>query len=167
MTLEMVEASITGRREDAEALVNAQMPPGWPQRELVERAFAGALDALGLDPAAGRARLWGNRVIVLPAEGGRRVVGSVVFHGPPGSDGIAEIAYGVEESSQRKGYATEAVAACVAWALGEQGVHAVQAVTFRWHLASLRVIEKVGMVPVGARDHETMGELIVFERRRE
>jgi RimJ/RimL family protein N-acetyltransferase len=42
----------------------------------------------------------------------------------------------------------------------------VQATTFSWHRASLRVIAKVGMVRAGVRDHETLGELLVFERRR-
>jgi hypothetical protein len=32
---------------------------------------------------------------------------------------------------------------------------------------SLRVIGKVGMSRVGTRDHETMGEMVVFERRRD
>jgi RimJ/RimL family protein N-acetyltransferase len=93
------------------------------------------------------------------------VVGSVVFHGRP-EDGIAEIAYGVEEGSQGLGYATEAVAASVAWALEEKGVLAVQAATFDWHVPSLRVIGKVGMTRVGTREHDTMGELVVYERRR-
>jgi RimJ/RimL family protein N-acetyltransferase len=93
-------------------------------------------------------------------------VGSIVFHGRPGADGIAEIAYGVEEASQRRGYATEAVTACVDWALSEEGVLAVQATTFSWHHPSLRVIANVGMLAVGVRDHETLGEMLVFERRR-
>jgi RimJ/RimL family protein N-acetyltransferase len=42
----------------------------------------------------------------------------------------------------------------------------VQAATFAWHVPSLRVIGKVGMTRVGTRDHETMGEMVVFERRR-
>ena len=96
----------------------------------------------------------------------RRVIGSVVFMGRPEADGIAEIAYGVEEGSQGQGYATEAVEACLRWALDEAGVRVVRATTFAWHVPSLRVIEKVGMVRAGTRDHETMGELLVFERMR-
>jgi RimJ/RimL family protein N-acetyltransferase len=163
MTLEMVEAVILGKREDAERLVGARMPDRWPNRELVERAFTASLDAIRTAPYA---RLWGNRVVVAAGEAkGRRVVGSVVFHGQPGADGIAEIAYGIEESSQRRGYATEAVDACVSWALEQERVHAVQAATFPWHVPSLRVLAKVGMQQVGAREHETMGEMLVFERR--
>jgi ribosomal-protein-alanine N-acetyltransferase len=163
MTLAMVEAVMLGRRDDSESLAVAQMPERWPNRELIERAFPVSLDDLRADPAA---RLWGARVMVAEAPPNRRVVGSIVFHGKPGPDGIAEIAYGVEEASQRRGYATEAVAACVDWALSEDGVKAVQATTFAWHHPSLRVIENVGMLAVGVRDHETLGEMLVFERRR-
>jgi RimJ/RimL family protein N-acetyltransferase len=162
MTLGMVEAVMSGRRADAEALVRARMPQRWPNRELVERAFTASLDAIRADP---RACLWGNRVMIAPSEGERRVVGSVVFHGEP-AEGIAEIAYGVEEASQRRGYASEAVEACVTWALEQDRVLAVQAATFAWHRPSLRVLAKVGMQPVGSRDHETMGEMLVFERQR-
>jgi RimJ/RimL family protein N-acetyltransferase len=128
----------------------------------VERAFTASLEDIRSQPEV---RLWGDRVLVLrTAAAEARVIGSVVFHGKPGGDGIAEIAYGVEEASQGQGFATEAVISCVAWAL-EQGATAVQAATFAWHTPSLRVIEKVGMVRVGSRDHETMGEMLVFERR--
>jgi ribosomal-protein-alanine N-acetyltransferase len=161
MTLAMVEAVMLGRRDESENLALARMPERWPNRELIERAFPVSLDDLRADPAA---RLWGARVMVAP-EPERRVVGSIVFHGRPGPDGIAEIAYGVEEGSQRRGFATEAVRACVDWALCEEGVIAVQATTFAWHHPSLRVIANVGMVQVGVRDHETMGEMLVFERR--
>ena len=163
MTLEMVEAVMLGRREEAEEMVAATMPSRWPNRELVERAFTASLEAIRAQPDV---RLWGDRVLVLRAPPGEaRVIGSVVFHGRPGDDGIAEIAYGVEEASQGQGYATEAVRTCVEWAL-EQGALAVQATTFAWHQASLRVIANVGMVRVGQREHETMGEMLVFERRR-
>ncbi len=165
VTVAMVEAVMAGRREDAEALVQARLPERWPNPDLVERAFTASLDAIRADPEV---RLWGDRVMVLPGTPGEadRVVGSVVFHGQPGPEGVAEIAYGVEEASQGQGYATEAVGASVDWAFAQPGVRAVQAATFAWHLPSLRVIEKCGMARVGTRDHEVLGEMLVFERRR-
>jgi ribosomal-protein-alanine N-acetyltransferase len=164
ITVAMVDAVMSGRREDAEALVQARMPERWPNRDLVERAFTASLEDIQSEPEV---RLWGDRVMVLPGEAGEadRVVGSVIFHGRPAEDGVAEIAYGVEEASQGLGYATEAVAASVDWALAQPGVRAVQAATFAWHRPSLRVIEKVGMTRVGAREHELLGEMLVFERR--
>jgi RimJ/RimL family protein N-acetyltransferase len=94
-----------------------------------------------------------------------RVVGSVVFHGHP-SDGIAEVAYAIEDRSRSQGLATEATRACVDWALAQAGIAAVQATTFPWHVASLGVIRNLGMAQIGTRDHDTLGELLVFERRR-
>jgi ribosomal-protein-alanine N-acetyltransferase len=163
MELAIVEAVILGQRQDAEALVTARMPERWPNRALVERAFAMTLDAIRENAPA---RLWGARVLIAGTGGpSRRVVGSVVFRGAPSHDGVCEIAYGVEDGSQGQGYATEAVGACVAWALAQRGARAVQASTFAWHRASVRVLEKVGMVRAGVRDHETMGEMVVYERR--
>jgi RimJ/RimL family protein N-acetyltransferase len=165
ITVPMVEAVMAGRREAAEALVQARMPERWPNRDLVERAFTASLEAIRADPET---RLWGDRVMVLPGAQGEpdRVVGSVVFHGRPGEEGLAEIAYGVEEASQGQGYATEAVGASLDWAFTQPGVRAVHAATFAWHMPSLRVIEKVGMVRVGTREHEVLGEMLVFERQR-
>ena len=39
--------------------------------------------------------------------------------------------------------------------------------TFSWHRASVRVLEKMGMEPVTTRDHDTLGEMVVFEIRAE
>ena len=47
------------------------------------------------------------------------------------------------------------------------GLVAVRALTFTWHRASCRVLQKVGMRVVGTEEHELMGEMLVFERRRE
>jgi RimJ/RimL family protein N-acetyltransferase len=139
----------------------ARFPEDWPNDDLVARAFPLSIDAIRADPEV---RLWGDSLVV-PREGPPRVVGSVVFHGRP-SDGIAEVGYGVEESSRGVGLATEATGACVAWALAQPGIEAVQATTFPWHHASLGVIRKIGMVQVGVREHDILGDLLVFERRR-
>jgi ribosomal-protein-alanine N-acetyltransferase len=163
MSLLLVEAVILGHREVAERLCEAELPHAWPNRALVERAFCASLEAIRADPPT---RLWGDRLIIRrDLRGKRHVVGSVVFHGRP-KDGAAEVAYGVEDGSQGEGIATEATRACVEWALGEPGVLAVQATTVPWHTSSLRVIAKLGMDRVGVRDHEVLGELLVFERRR-
>lgn len=160
ITLPFVEAILAGDRERAEALCGAALPIAWPGPDLIARAFAPSIDAVRADPET---RLWGDSLLI--AREPRRVVGSVIFHGRP-ADGIAEVGYGVEESEQRQGYATEGTRACVEWALGEAGVHAVTATTFPWHIASLRVIERLGMRPCGQREHPFLGELLVFEKRR-
>ena len=77
-----------------------------------------------------------------------------------------EIAYGVEPSSQGQGYGAEATCAMVEWALEQPGVRAVTASTFPWHISSVKIIRRAGLEHCGWREHELMGELEVFERRR-
>jgi RimJ/RimL family protein N-acetyltransferase len=162
ITIEMVEAVFAGDRRRAEQLADARLPEAWPGRALVERAFSADVEAMRRDPAR---RLWGDRLLITPGPE-PRVIGSVIFHGRPDDDGVAEVGYGVEAGSQGQGFATEATLASVEWALEQPECVAVTATTYVWHQASLRVIAKIGMVPAGTRDHELLGELLVFERRR-
>ena len=163
MTLPMVEAVMAGRREDAEAIAGALLPRAWPGPALIERAFSASLERIRESPAR---RLWGDRLMVVPGAP-RLIIGSVVFHGKPDeAEGVAEMAYGVKEGSQGRGFATEATRAALEWALAQPGVRAVQATTAVWHKQSLRVIEKMEMRQVGTREHDLLGELLVFERAR-
>jgi len=159
VTLDAIEAVLDHDKARAEAVVGATFPDAWPNDDLVALGFPYSRAALRADPEI---RLWGDSLVLLRDE--PRVVGSVVFHGHP-ANGIAEVAYSVEESSRCRGYAIEATRACVEWALAQAGIAAVQATTFPWHFASLGVIKRLGMVHVGTRDHDTLGELLVFERR--
>jgi [ribosomal protein S5]-alanine N-acetyltransferase len=173
ITLPMIESVMRRDRPGAEAALHdclrecgfdlpvcPRFPDAWPNEDLVARAFPLSIDEIRADPDT---RLWGDK-LVLPLEGPARVVGSVVFKGRP-EDGIAEVAYGIEDSSRGQGLATEATRACVDWALAQPGITAVHATTFPWHHASLGVIRKLGMVQCGTREHDIFGELLVFERR--
>ena len=160
VTLEAIEAVLDHDRPRAEAVVGARFPAQWPNDELVALGFPFSREALR---AAPEVRLWGDSLVLLRDE--PRVVGSVVFHGRP-THGVAEVGYGIEERARGLGLATEATRACVEWAIAQDGIAAVQATTFPWHLASLGVIRNLGMVQIGARDHDTLGELLIFERRR-
>lgn len=162
ITLEVVEATFAGDRSTIERLVRARIPDAWPGRALVERAFSASLENIRADPVK---RLWGDRLMLTQENGERIVVGSVIFHGRP-DDGVAEVGYGVEERWQSKGYASEATRACTDWALGEPGIRSVTATTPPWHLASIRVLEKAGFARAGLEEHEMLGEVLRFERRR-
>lgn len=164
ITLAVIEAVFEGDRAAIEALVGAKIPEAWPGRALVERAFSASLERIRRAPEV---RLWGDRLMITRTEsaGARIVVGSVIFHGRP-ETGVAEVGYGVEERWQRQGYASEATRACVDWALAQEGVEAVTATTPPWHAASIRVLERSGLVRVGAEEHEALGEVLRFERRR-
>lgn len=160
ITLDAILAVLDHDKQRAEALVGAAFPASWPSDELLVSGFPYSRDAIRAAPDT---RLWGDSLVLLRDE--PRVIGSVVFHGHP-SDGVAEVGYSIEESFRKNGYAIEATRACVEWALAEPGIDAVQATTFEWHLASLGVIRGIGMRQVAVRDHDTLGSLLVFERRR-
>ena len=93
------------------------------------------------------------------------VVGTCGFKGPPGADGIVEIAYGVTPDQQGKGYATEAAEALVAYAFGGEHVRLVRAHTFAATNASTRVLAKCGFRPVGEVDDPDDGSVWRWERR--
>lgn len=160
ISLEAIEAVLDHDKDRAERIVGAAFPPDWPNGPLLDVGFPYSRAAIRAAPDV---RLWGDSLVLLRDE--PRVVGSVVFHGHP-RDGIAEVGYSIEDCSRGRGLATEATRACVDWALAQSGITAVQATTFPWHIASLGVIRNIGMQPIGTREHDTLGELLVFERRR-
>ncbi|HPH69804.1 MAG TPA: GNAT family protein [Kofleriaceae bacterium] len=166
ITLDILEAVVANDKIACERLAGAAFPDNWPNEDLIARAFPVSMTAVRADPAV---RLWGDTLVIEKRRRDGtavtpRVVGSVIFHGFP-ADGVAEVGYGVEEDSRGQGLAAEATNACVRWALAQPGIVAVQATTFPWHSASLGVIRRLGMQPCGRREHDTLGELLVFELR--
>ncbi len=166
ITLDILEAVMAHDRDTAERLAGAAFPDDWPNEDLIARAFPVSMAAVRAAPDI---RLWGDSLVIErrrrdAASVSPRIVGSIIFHGYP-NDGIAEVGYGVERDSRGQGLAAEATSACVRWALQQPGIVAVQATTFPWHSASLGVIRRLGMQPCGRRDHDTLGELLVFELR--
>jgi ribosomal-protein-alanine N-acetyltransferase len=77
------------------------------------------------------------------------VIGSAGFKGPPDEDGMVEIAYGIVPGYQGRGYATEAAAALVAFALDSGRVGLVRAHTLPTLNASTRVLTKCGFKHIG------------------
>src|SRR5690242_9053317 len=76
------------------------------------------------------------------------MIGSCGFKGPPDDDGVAEIAYGIDAGHRGLGYAKEAAAALVKFALGA-GARVVRAHTRPENEASARVLASCGFAPLG------------------
>jgi len=107
---------------------------------------AGQLRAMRLYPDDW---LW-NTFWFLIRRSDRKVVGSVVFKGPPDNEGIVEIGYGTGEDYRGKGYMTEAVAAVCAWALRQKGVRHVSAESAADNPVSRRILEKCGFKEISS-----------------
>ena len=78
-----------------------------------------------------------------------RMTGFASFTGPPDSDGVVEIAYGIAPEYQNRGYATEGACALVDFASGNERVRIIRAHTLPETNASTRVLEKCGFHRAG------------------
>ncbi len=89
------------------------------------------------------ADLWVHGFAIVHRED-RLVIGTVGFKGPPDSDGMVEIAYGIVPAYEGRGYATEAAEAGTAFAFADERVRLVRSHTLPTINASTRVLEKCG-----------------------
>ena len=96
-----------------------------------------------------------------------RVIGKAGFKGPPGEDGVVEIAYGVAPDHQGKGYATEAAQALVAYAWRSGRVRVVRAHTLPEPNASTRVLTKCGFRNIGEVIDPEDGRVWRWEKHNE
>ena len=77
------------------------------------------------------------------------LIGICGFPGPPDSNGIAEIAYGIAPAYQGRGYATEAAKALIDFAKSDNRVTTIRAHTLPEKSASTCVLEKCGLKRIG------------------
>jgi RimJ/RimL family protein N-acetyltransferase len=77
------------------------------------------------------------------------VVGDIGFVGPPDGRGTVEVGYSVIPDRRRRGYATEAARAIVAWALTQPSVQVVVAGCDCDNAPSIRILERLGFRRTG------------------
>ena len=109
---------------------------------------------------------WVHGFAVVHKESGS-VIGNVGFKGPPDEGGMVELAYGIVPAFQRRGYATEAAGASLAFAFEEGRARLVRAHTLPTPNASTRVLEKCGFEHIGEILDPEDGRLWRWERGRE
>jgi RimJ/RimL family protein N-acetyltransferase len=162
--LDLVAATVDLARADLDdrsalaRLLEARIAPEWPpplndrdSQSWTLRYLEQHLDAVG----------WCMWYFVLRAD--RTAIGVGGFKGLPSSDGTVEVGYSVLEAHQRRGYASEAVDALVAWAFGHDVVTRVIAETYPELVASIGVMEKTGFRFLGPGSEE---RVIRYERLR-
>ena len=79
----------------------------------------------------------------------KALIGMGGFKGPPDAEGVVEIAYGIVEGYQGRGYATEVARALMSYALESGRANTIRAHTLPEANASTRVLEKCGFQRVG------------------
>jgi ribosomal-protein-alanine N-acetyltransferase len=136
----LAAAALPEDREEASRIVGATLPSDWPQPDL--------LDVLPQQAAASReTECFG--VWVMIERDSWSVVGDIGFVGPPDGRGTVEVGYSVLPDRRRRGYATEAARAIVAWALTQPGVQVVVAGCDYDNAPSIRILERLGFRRTG------------------
>jgi RimJ/RimL family protein N-acetyltransferase len=107
----------------------------------------------------------GRALVITDGEDGRRVIGSIGFHGPPDESGRLEIGYSVDPGYRRQGFAREAVRTMFDWAHANHGVDRFLASISPNNEPSLRLAEQFGFVRIGEQMDEIDGLEYVFETR--
>jgi [ribosomal protein S5]-alanine N-acetyltransferase len=158
MSLPFMEALQAGDLERASREIGATVPAdmGDGLDHFLEYRTAQVREDPSIQP-------WLGRLIVLDDEGGRRVIGSIGFHGRPDEDGRVEVGYRVTPDHQRQGVATEVVRALFDWANREHGITRFRAATAPDNVASQAVLARFGFRRTGVQMDELDGPELVFE----
>ncbi len=86
---------------------------------------------------------WGPWFVMLKVNG--QIIGDIGFKGRPAEERMAEIGYGFVEEYRNQGFATESARALIDWSFKTNEVQFLVAETANDNLASIRVLEKLGM----------------------
>ncbi|HEX6791663.1 MAG TPA: GNAT family N-acetyltransferase [Candidatus Krumholzibacteria bacterium] len=160
VTLETITAEISDRKELGR-LLNAEIPSGWPPPLNDAGTMQWTKQNLLRNPDT---KGWGTWHFLLRRDSRPPVlIGNGGFKGKFVAPGTCEVGYSIMEEHQRRGYASEAVAAFVKWAFTHPEIDRVVAHTLTELTPSIRVLEKNGFTRVD----ETLEEgAIMFELRR-
>jgi RimJ/RimL family protein N-acetyltransferase len=159
------------RAQDADAISAYRSDPDVHRQQGWERTDPEGVRA-DIQEMAGRApgEPGGWVQFTVEEQEGGRLVGDVGLSGAAGEPGVLKIGYTIDPAFQRRGYATEAVAALVDYAFGTLGAEVVRAYASADNTASIRVAERVGMRLVERfehRDEEGVWFGVRYERRRD
>ena len=153
-TLDLMKATLRGR-EKLRELLDVTIPDSWPGSDLAEALpwFVGQVEQ------AASTSTWSWLII---HKGTRSIIGDVGFKGGPDTLGRVEIGYSIVPEYRNQGYASEATLYLIHWALQQREISTVTAECLHDNLGSIRVLEKVGMLPL-----QSQGELLKWETSQE
>lgn len=138
LSLEDARLALRGDWEALSARIGARVPADWPGAGLA----AGLPDIVAHmeQHGGGAGWLW---VILEPATAA--MIGDIGFHSPLAGASSVEFGYVIFPGARGRGYATEAAAALLEWALSQPGIERVIAQIAPENGPSLRVAQKLGL----------------------
>jgi RimJ/RimL family protein N-acetyltransferase len=129
------------------ASLGATVPATWPPEYLDAVSLEYTL--LRLAEAPGNAGWWLHFVVLPEPDGGRTLIGSGGYKGPPTSDGTVEVGYGIVSDRRRRGYAAETTRGLLANAFAVPAVTPAIAETLPELTPSIGVLDKCGFRLIG------------------
>ena len=132
-------------RVELGAILDAEVPEGWPHENWEPHVLDYLLDLFAVTPESSG---W-CRYLILRGTDKRTLIGTFGSSIPKPETGEAEIGYGLLPDWQRQGLAAEAVVAMLPWLETQRTIRAFVAQTFPHLRGSIRVLEKTGFQQVG------------------
>jgi RimJ/RimL family protein N-acetyltransferase len=163
---DFLRAALAGNLPEAERLLNASLPTGWPDCAGLLQMRLRQMEA---DPAY---EAWSLRAMVLRDE--RLMVGHIGFHTAPGAEylqpyspGAVEFGFEVFPSYRRRGFAREASLAMMNWAEQVHGIRKFVVSIRPDNMPSQALAAQLGFVRIGSHIDEVDGLEEILELRRE
>lgn len=145
ITPEMLEAEALPEAQSLADRLQAEIPARWPPDLWEMPVWLHVAAQLQAQPET---LGWHRYMVSLDRPA--RLIGCL--GGFPCGRGDVELGYSVAADEQGKGFASEAADALTAWLLRRPEVRSVSAQAFESSVASVRVMQRCGMVCVGAGD---------------
>ncbi|HEX2451090.1 MAG TPA: GNAT family N-acetyltransferase [Gemmatimonadales bacterium] len=152
-----IDALLAGDGRQLRELTGATFPTPVRPPPLTEQLLPMVRDRLSADAAQ---EGWWTWVVI--RKDTREAVGSVGFGGGPDAEGAVMVGYATYPNVERRGYATEAAAALVDWALEHHDVLRVCASMPPDNAAAIRVAQKVGMRLLGTVWEEDLDDVLLY-----
>ena len=127
--------------------VRARVPETWPPEHWDPQVLQFLRDRFASDPGDVG---WHRYIALREVDGMRTLIGTVGGFRRAEKAGECEIGYSVLAEYRELGYASEAAQAFVRWALSHASIEDIVAQTFPNLPASVRVMEKCGMMFAGS-----------------
>ncbi len=144
-SLNLKKATMTEKARLGEML-GVRVPNSWPGPDLAE-ALPFFVQNMEKDPSG---TVW-DGLIIHKVDG--VIIGGMGFLGGPNEEGVVEIGYSIVPEYCNQGYATEMAHGLINWAFQQEGVKVITAETLKDNIASIKVLEKVGMHRLESKDN--------------
>jgi ribosomal-protein-alanine N-acetyltransferase len=151
LTPELAQVALEDRAK-LEPMLGARVPEAWPGADFATMLprIARGVEQTGVEP---------TRLIDHTAD--RTLIGETGFHGPPDGSGTVEVGYSIVPDYRGRGFASEATRALIERAFERPGIRRVTAECLDNNIASLKVLERMGM-----RHVSSAAETLRFELRK-